>query len=311
MAFSQRFSFRFLRFALLSFCVLLLSIASSTAQHTNTIWEAPAKTGSALSEKAGKKISALKKWKDHLQKWGLDTGYHHAVFAEARLNTNGWSGGIFYQKPVGDEYDRKKGRHSGQSQFYRLSFSEVKHEKEVKQQRENTRYPELGNGSPFIYGKINNLYLLQLGYGREQLLLPGILQGNISLSFRYNAGLSLALLKPYYVRLLYVDYASSPERAWSQEERYTDGNKDIFLNRDRVLGTGKWSKGLEGINYIPGAYLEGAFAIMPAKGKAFVQLITIGGQVSVYSQNLRIMADQKAYPFLASFHVGLAVGKRW
>ena len=152
---------------------------------------------------------------------------------------------------------------------------------------------------------------MQLGYGREQLLLPGILEGNISVSFRYGGGLSLALLKPYYLRLLYTDFTVSPQKAWLQEERFSEGNKDVFLNKDRVLGASKWGKGLGNMDYVPGAYIEGAFAIEPSKGKTFIQTVTIGGQLSIYSKNLIIMADQKAYPFMGAFFVGLALGKRW
>jgi len=286
----------------------LLSFQSS-AQNKEGIWNAPSKVQTSVSRKTAKTVGTFKRWKNHLQQWGLDSNYHHALFLGGRLFTNGWGGEVFYQKPVGDGYDRKRGKYTGQSQFYRLGFSEVKHEKEIKQQGKNTAFPELGNTTPFIFGKVNNLYLLQIGYGREQLLLPRILEGNISLSFRYGAGFSLGLLKPYYLRLLYTDFTVSPQKVWLQEEAYSDANKDLFLNRDRVFGASKWSKGLGSIDYVPGAYLDGAFVIETANSKNFIQTVTIGGQLSVYSKSLGIMADQKAYPFMGVFYVGLALGK--
>src|SRR5690606_27457679 len=95
----------------------------------------------------------------------------------------------------------------GLAQVFSLTFSEIKHEKQIKQQRENA-YPELGNATPFVFGKVNNLYTLQLGHGREQLLLPGVIEDNLSVSMRFSGGFSLAMLKPYYLRLAYPDFVN-------------------------------------------------------------------------------------------------------
>ena len=56
-------------------------------------------------------------------------------------------------------------------------------------------YPQFGNALPFVYGKINNLYTLQVGFGNEKLLLPAVVDGNLSVSFRYSLGIGLAMLK--------------------------------------------------------------------------------------------------------------------
>jgi hypothetical protein len=61
-----------------------------------------------------------------------------------------------------------------------------------------------------VFGKINNLYTLQIGCSKEQLLLPGVVEGNLSVSFRYGGGFCLALLKPYYLKVVKTDY-TQPE----------------------------------------------------------------------------------------------------
>lgn len=152
--------------------------------------------------------------------------------------------------------------------------------------------------------------MLQLGYGRERLLLPGVLDGNISVSFRYSAGLSLAMLKPYYLYLMHVTYVPTTV-VTLEEERHSEGNQDLFLDRDKIFGGTKWTKGISEIDYVPGLFLEGAFAIVPAKNKTFIQVVTLGGQFSSYTKSLPIMADRKAYPYCANFFVGLSLGKRW
>jgi hypothetical protein len=274
------------------------------------VWEAPQNVAKGTEKQMGKATSTFKKWKNHLQDWGLDTSYNHSLSLSGRLNTNGWSLGLIYQVPVGDEYDRRKGKHAGQFKFWQLNFSEVKHEKQVKQQKENTTYPEFGQSAPFVYGKINNLYLLQLGYGREQLILPGVLEGNISVSFRYSAGFSLAMLKPYYLKLLHTTVDTNL-KVTIEEEKYSDQNAELFLNRDRIFGGSKWGKGVGETNYVPGAYIEGAFAIVPSKNKTFIQVVTLGGQLSAYAKSLPVMAERKADPYMGALFVGLSLGKRW
>jgi len=274
-----------------------LSMIRSQAQTWETATSAQQKAGRQIAQKQ----SALKSWKDHLQQWGLDSNYNHALAIGGKLNTNGWSGLVYYQQK--DDYKS--------SHFFQLSFSEIKHEKQVKQQKGNTAFPELGAASPYVFGKINNLYTLQLGYGKEYLLLPGLLEGNMSVSLRVQAGASLAMLKPYNLKLIYTSYDSSGQHATMQEEKYSELNKDKFLNTGFILGASSWSKGLGEISYVPGAFADLAVAIEPLKNKTFIKTVTIGGNLAFYSKELVIMAENKAYPWQANFYVGLSIGKRW
>lgn len=270
------------------------------AQTTHTLWDnvkgAPQKAGKAV-QKTGNRI---RKWKDHLQQWGLDGDYNHGLAIGAHLNSNGWTGLIYYQRRI----DRTK------SHFFQLSVSEVKHEKQIKQQRSNTAYPQLGPSTPFVFGKTNNLYLAQLGHGREFLILPSVLEGNLSVSIRAQAGFSLAMLKPYYLKLIYVDYNPDPQ-ARLKEEKYTEQNSEQFLNSNAILGASKWKKGLNDMTYAPGAYADLAIAIEPLKNKTFIKTVTLGGHFSIHSKDLEIMASQKAYPWQACLYAGLSIGKRW
>jgi hypothetical protein len=276
---------------------VLLFFLSAIASAQNSTWDSPKKASKWGTGKVRKEKGKIKKFKEHLQQWGLDTNYRQQFGLGGKLNTNGWSGLMYYQKRMGWT----------QAQFYQLSFSEIKHEKQVKQQGTNSAFPQLGNATPFVFGKINNLYTLQLGYGRERLLLPAVLEGSISVGFRLQAGLSLAMLKPYYVKLIYADNNT----AYLQEERYTEENKDKFLKQGEILGSAKWSKGLGEITYVPGGYINGAITIEPPKSKTFIQTITLGGQFALYTKSLPIMADRKAYRDQENFYVGLVLGKRW
>jgi hypothetical protein len=264
----------------------------------NSVWDA----GKDTKKKAGKQVEKtthkVKGFKDHLQHWGLYTNYRHGLLIGAQANSNGWSGCLYYQTRKG----------YGSSTIWELSFSEIKHEKQIKQQSADTAFRKLGKASSFIFGKINYLYTLQIGFNKEYLLLPAVLNGNLSISFRYGGGFTLAMLKPYYLQLIYQDTGSIP---YLQTQKYDHADSAHFLNSKSILGTAKWGKGLNEITYVPGAYLHAAFVIEPAKNKSFIQAITLGAQGAFYAKNLAIMADQKAYPWQASLFAGLSLGKRW
>lgn len=282
------------------FLSLLTACTISLCRGQQPVWSGGKEQMEQVKEKGQKQVSKLKQWKQHVETWGLDPNYNYALSLSGRLNTNGWSGGLSYLRQ----------KSAGKKVLWQLHFSEIRHEKEVKQQRTGDLYPELGKGKAYIFGKVNNAYTLQLGYGREQMLFPALLDGNLSVSLRYSGGPALALLKPYYLDLIYITYTPEPV-AHLQTEKYAAANTDHFLQPGFIQGSGKWGKGLGEIKYIPGLFAELAFAIEPEKPKSFVKTITIGGNAAFYTSKIEIMAERKAYPYQASFFVGLSLGKRW
>lgn len=113
-----------------------------------------------------------------------------------------------------------------------------------------TNYSYIGKSKPNIFGKINSTYTLQLGYGKEQMLFPSLMDGNFSVSIRYLAGPAIAILKPYYLNLIYVDYNLDPA-AHIQTERYSTGNANQFLNAGSILAKNEGEKGLSKSNTFP------------------------------------------------------------
>ncbi|KAA5536550.1 hypothetical protein F0919_02460 [Taibaiella lutea] len=264
------------------------------------IWDGSKEQLTKVKEEGSKKVNKVKQWKSHAEKWGLDSNFNYGLSLSGRLNTNGWSGGLQYIIQQ---------KHSNRT-VWQLYFSEIRQEKEIKQQGTDASYSYLGKTGAYIFGKVNNAYTLQLGYGKEQMLFPSLMDGNLSVSLRYIAGPTLAMMKPYYLKLIYVDYNPDPV-AHIQSEKYSTGNDAHFLEQGNILGKERWSKGLTEIKYIPGLFGEVYFAIEPDRPKAFIKTIMIGANAAFYASKIEIIADRKAYPYQASFFVGLSFGKRW
>ncbi len=175
-----------------------------------------------VQKKGHKQVNKLKQWKNHIEQWGLDPNYNYALSLSGRLNTNGWSGGLYYLHQ----------KSAGRKVIWQLHFPRPNMKKETKQQQTRNAYPDLGKTRPYIFGKINNAYSLQLGYGREQMLFPALLEGNLSISLRYAAGPALALLKPYYLNLIYVEYTPEPVAHLQTEKVYNCQCGPFPCNRD-------------------------------------------------------------------------------
>ncbi|HVX01407.1 MAG TPA: hypothetical protein VHA52_13370 [Candidatus Babeliaceae bacterium] len=252
---------------------------------------------SVWKESKSKMQNHFREWKAYIEKEAATSDYHYALSIGARLNTNGWSGGLYFlnQESAGIQI------------LWELHFSEIKQEKETKQENTKTAFTNLGKGKPYIFGKLNNVYILQFDYGRQQLLLPALLDGNLSVSLRYTAGPGLAFLKPYYLELVYLKPGTVSD-GYTQSEKYSSDNARRFLEAGKIYGASKWRKGLGETKLIPGLFGELAFALEQDKPKAFIQTITFGGNAAIYTKPLAIMADQKDYRYQLSLFVGLAIG---
>lgn len=287
-----------LRYYLFLTAIFLGTSLDSHAQ--NGVWNKPGEQSKKASKKVDKGKKKVNQWKDHVKDWGLKDEYDHQVSLGGKLNSNGWSGSVYYLKTI-DERKRN---------IITLSFSEIKHDKQIKLEGSST-YPQLGTPSPYVFGKINNLYTLQLAIGRETLLLPKVIDGNISVGARFMGGFSLAMLKPYYLRLIYETYYNEPTPIVTLEEHNFDDAQEAFLKNNNKLGASPWTKGLGEMKYTPGVFVGAAIVIEPTAEAWFVQTITLGGNFAFYTRKQPLLTEVKAFPWQGSLFVGLALGKRW
>gem|GEM_PF-389727 len=294
----------FLSLNMKSFLYVLFSLfvllPSKSLQAQVSVWQESQSKMKSLKQKKDKQQSHLREWKNYIEKEAATSDYHYALSVGARLNTNGWSGGLYFLKQ----------KDAGKQILWELHVSEIKHEKETKQENTKTVFKNLGKGRPYIFGKSNSVYTLQLGYGRQQLLFPALLDGNLSVSLRYATGPGLAFLKPYYLELIYIKPGTADE-VELRSEKYSADNARRFLEAGNIHGADKWGKGLGETKIIPGLFGELAFVLEPDKPKTFIQTITFGGKAAIYTKPLEIMADRKAYRYQLSLFVGLAIGGRW
>lgn len=204
-----------------------------------------------------------------------------------QLRTNGY--GAFYE--MGRMKTNRK------TNIYRIDIAEIKDHKEEKLFGGSFPF-----GNPFVYGKINFFYPITLGFGQQYILGQKGNKNGVAVSAVYNAGLSIGLLRPYYIDI---------ENTSGQEEtiKYTEQNSDAFLN-SKVLGASGLGKGWSEIKVKPGAFVKAAMRFDYGRFNESVNGLEIGMTLEAYASKIPIMLLQDDKRMFFQAYVAILFGKR-
>lgn len=220
-----------------------------------------------------------------------------------RLNSDGWS--IFVNRGFIDESEEKR-------TYFTFDFSEKKHPKETRSQNETfaSMYPNEVKPSPYKYGKINNFYQLKLGYGSGKELTGKLDKKSVVIHWKYTGGLSIGLLKPYYLDLL-VPEGNTYVRKF---EKYSAANEEYFLdlkNQGTILGGSTFTRGIGEISIKPGLHAKSGFYFDYAATRKSFLGVEIGASMELYLKEIEIMKNTKNSAFFLNFYADIRFGKRW
>lgn len=219
-----------------------------------------------------------------------------------KLRTNGWS--IFFDKG----YVKSEDRFSDLFYDIRLfwaEFGETKHTKEIKRANNSVTAPS-DQASSFAYGKVNNFYTLKLGYGFRKMIAGKPEPGTVSIHLVYGGGISLGLLKPYYINALVTKGGITSE----QTIKYTDTTKNDFLSKPNIIGHAGFSKGLGELQFVPGVHAKLGLHFDIANEKKSKLAIETGMGLEYYTKEIELMAVVKPTAFLLNFYASIQIGTR-
>ncbi len=222
---------------------------------------------------------------------------HRLLGLYGQMNTNGYGLGIFFEKKI----SKKKYRHM------HLFLSEVKADKEEKFKPTNLEIKPFEKPKPYIYGKRNSFYTVNLNYGQRHLIYEGLFSPAIDISFSYYGGITLGLLKPYALKLKHPEGLGYN----IQEEVYSSLNQDTFLDKTSIYSRAAFSYSLNDLKFVPGATLGCSFEAELGKQALITKRLFIGSSISVYSSSFNLMVDDNSRRFLYNAFVGMRIGKWW
>lgn len=222
--------------------------------------------------------------------------YDHEFNVGGRLNTNGWSGYLEYEKRSSEVA----------SMLFQFEFGEIKHSKENKTARPVGRdiygYPYSGHS--YVYGKKNIFYQARLGIGQRRLVGGKGNKNGVEVSAIYMGGLSVGLVKPYLLEL-------QDSSGGSSYQKYTAENSNTFLNTNNIIGGPGLGKGWDGVQFVPGLYARLGMRFDWAEFNEFVSAVEVGVNGEFYSKKVEIMVHNPGQQFFYGAYVSLVFGKRW
>lgn len=230
---------------------------------------------------------------------GLVYKYESAI--DVRLNTSGFS--IGYLQGDLDTYYK--------TNFWSFDLSYLKDPRERKQNKNVTARNE-GSSNSFTYGKQNSLFILRAGKGHKRYLSEKALRRGLAVGYIYEAGASIAVLKPYYLKLSYPDNSSDVGNV-ILEERYSEENEDVFTDYNSIFGGSSFWTGITGSSVAVGGHAKaGAHFALGAFDK-YVRAVEVGVMMDMFVKKLPVLIetdDLKNRRLFLNLYLSVQIGKR-
>jgi len=193
------------------------------------------------------------------------------------------------------------------SRYYYASFGEIKHPKEYRQ---NFKYININTGqtsNSFVFGKQNNLFLFRAGRGFKRYYTEKAKEKGVSIGVTYEAGITLGLLKPYYLEIARVQ--DRPQGRYVST-KYSEETAEEFLDITKIFGATGLAKGLDEIIPVPG--LNGRIGVNFEWGSydEFIKAAEVGLMLDLFPRSIPLMVNQVNRPFFLNLYISLQLGKR-
>ena len=246
---------------------------------------------------------------EKIKKYLLSIGLYHLVviilFAQGELSDQSR---IFYrnEKSIGFLLNSNgygvSGRYAKRinarnKSIYELDLIGIKHPKEVK----ITNY--YSSNKSYVFGKLNSLFDIRAGYGRQKEMFRKVDRGGISIRRYYSFGPSLGLLKPVYYEIIQSNNADPNDKYLSQEKF------NSATHQGNIWGKASFFKGVDEISVVPGAYGRFGFSFEYSRHDITLHALETGIALDIFPKKIPIMATEKNNFIFFSFFVSYRFGK--
>lgn len=186
-----------------------------------------------------------------------------------KVNTDGY--GISFEKGI---YKTIK-----KTTLYQFEFNEKFHPKEEK---EISSVDQLGNASHVKFGKANNFYQFKLGYGQQYLIGGKANKNGVAVSAIYSGGLSLGIIKPYYVDI--YDNNTNEQLKYKFTDTLPAGSDYS------IIGASGFTTGWSEVKFKPGVHAKAALRFDYGRFKETITAIETGINLEYYTSDILQMS---------------------
>ena len=213
---------------------------------------------------------------------------------------------------LGFTYEHGKYKTITKTNLWWLSLGERKDPKQFKQS--NTFATSGGGGvgivffgNSYVYGKQNNFYYLRAGIGQQRIIGGKGNKNGVAVSAIYGGGLTLGMLKPYYVQVS----SSTGSGTGTKDIKYSDTTATVFLDPTAIIGGSGFGKGVNEIKFVPGVSVRAALRFDYGKYNETINAIEVGINAEYYSQAMPILVGvNDAKKFFFNGYITINFGRR-
>lgn len=228
--------------------------------------------------------------------------YRNEYTANISLLTNGYS----------LAYRSGKIKTFYKSTYYHLELGLLHDPREQKQNR-NIPLSFSKISQSFRFGKQNHVYMIRAGKGVKRLLTDKARRRGVAIGYTYEAGPSIAILRPYYLELIYNIEENGKYYNELRVEKYSEENAGKFLDYNSIFGGAPGNPGWGEVRLVPGVQGKlGAFFSTGAFEK-YARSLEIGIMADLYMRKIPVMVETEAIsskPYFLNFYATLEFGKR-
>ncbi len=194
-----------------------------------------------------------------------------------RLYENGWSFGYYQGEII--SYDKTK--------YYSI---ELGHLRDIRERKQSKSFSPISTGNAFVLGKINHAVNIRGSLGRKRYLSEKAKRRGLAVGYSYEFGPSIALMKPYYLSLSYPTEVGGLTFE-IRNEKFSEENKAVFLDRSRIQGASGYFNGIGEISVIPGVQAKAAAHFALGAFDRYMKTVEAGVQVDVFTKRLPILYE--------------------
>ena len=216
------------------------------------------------------------------------------------------SGGVFLHSS-GFGISFKSGRQVtvNRKRILEFDFVSVKHPKEYKVTNPNL----IENSKPFVFGKLNYVYILRSGIGFQNILFSKAERGGVEVRYNYYGGLSLGFAKPVYLDVI-VDSATS-DRYIVYDTKPYDPNDPYQQDVTDFVGRGPFFSGFDKIKIYPGVHLKTSLSFEYSGWQRKIAALEAGITLDYFPDAIPIMAFNKNENLYFNFFISLMWGAKY
>ncbi len=190
--------------------------------------------------------------------------------------------------------------------YYGLELGYMRHHKETRQSNDLAAVFRGETPRPYVYGKRNSFYVLRGGYGVKRYFSEKAKRKGLAVGYSYQGGLTLGMLKPYYLRLVERQDNNSYVVV---TKKYSEEDRELFLDPYSIYGGTFFTTGLSEMSFVPGVHGQVAAHFAFGAFDEYVMAIDAGLLVDVFPRNVPIMVEDNK-PYFFNLFLTLHIGKR-